>query len=210
MQSRTYKGAFGWKAETVVNLTDTIRLCIVTMKRYNGALITSVTGSKREGDYYFYTVLKDFNKSVLSSTPARVTQKPSINNKPRLPKSWTQSLTTPATFTNWWQHERNNSSKSNCNVCQRRPGHRCPGDKNQHGLRRDPVGHRRGIACWRHPHLRQRNVGASHQLRAKTGQCLTGHFHHQGGRSPGRANNSAITNNSSGTNCHPHHFERST
>jgi len=75
MQSRTYKGAFGWKAETVVNLTDTIRLCIVTMKRSSGALITSVTGSQREGDYYFYTVLQDFNKSVLSSTPARVTQK---------------------------------------------------------------------------------------------------------------------------------------
>jgi predicted amino acid dehydrogenase len=75
MQSRTYKGAFGWKAEAVVNLTDTIRLCIVTMKRSSGALITSVTGSKREGDYYFYTVLQDFNKSVLASTPARVTQK---------------------------------------------------------------------------------------------------------------------------------------
>jgi len=75
MQSRTYKGAFGWKAETVVNLTDTIRLCIVTMKRSSGALITSVTGSKREGDYYFYTALQDFNKSVLSSAPARVTQK---------------------------------------------------------------------------------------------------------------------------------------
>ena len=47
MTSRIYKGAFGWKAEAVVNLTDTIRLCIVTMKRYNGALTTTVTGSKR-------------------------------------------------------------------------------------------------------------------------------------------------------------------
>ena len=75
MTSRIYKGAFGWKAEAVVNLTDTIRLCIVTMKRYNGALATTVTGSKREGDYWFYTVLQDFNKTVLATTPARVTQK---------------------------------------------------------------------------------------------------------------------------------------
>jgi hypothetical protein len=69
------KSCFGWKAESVVNLTDTIRLCIVTMKRYNGALMTTVTGSKREGDYWFYTVLQDFNKTVLATTPARVTQK---------------------------------------------------------------------------------------------------------------------------------------
>lgn len=75
MQSRIYKGAFGWKAEAVVNLTDTIRLCIVTMKRFNGALTTSVTGSKREGEYWFYTVLQDFNKTVLATAPARVTQK---------------------------------------------------------------------------------------------------------------------------------------
>lgn len=75
MESRTYKGAFGWKAEAAVNLTDTVRLCIVTMKRSNGALITSVIGSKREGDYYFYRVMQDFNKSVLSSTPTRTTQK---------------------------------------------------------------------------------------------------------------------------------------
>ena len=75
MTSRIYKGSFGWSAETVTNLTDTIRLCIVTMKRYNGALTTTVTGSKREGDYWYYTVLQDFNKTVLATTPARVTQK---------------------------------------------------------------------------------------------------------------------------------------
>lgn len=75
MNARIYKGAFGWKAEAVVNLTDTIRLCITTMKRSSGALMTIVTGSKLEGDYWYYTVLQDYNKGVLSTNPARVTQK---------------------------------------------------------------------------------------------------------------------------------------
>ena len=84
MTSRIYKGAFGWKAEAVVNLTDTIRLCIVTMKRSSGALTTTVQGSQKETlfadsdcprEMWYYTVLQDFNKTVLATTPARVTQK---------------------------------------------------------------------------------------------------------------------------------------
>lgn len=75
-QTRTYKGAFSWKSETVIDLTDDIRICILTMKRYNGCVLTSATGGVKcpRTGYYSFTVLKDYAKRIIQ-TECRATQK---------------------------------------------------------------------------------------------------------------------------------------
>lgn len=64
---KTYKGAFGWKAETVIDLTDDIRICILTMKRSSGGVLTSGTGAVKcpRTGYYMITAFQDWNKRIL-------------------------------------------------------------------------------------------------------------------------------------------------
>lgn len=75
-QTRTYKGAFGWKSETVIDLTDDIRICILTMKRSSGGILTSATGGVKcpRTGFYMMTVLQDYAKQIIL-TQGKATQK---------------------------------------------------------------------------------------------------------------------------------------
>jgi len=66
-QTKTYKGAFGWKSETVIDLTDDIRICILTMKRSSGGILTSAIGGVKcpRTGYYMITAFKDYSKKII-------------------------------------------------------------------------------------------------------------------------------------------------
>ena len=55
-----FKTAFGWRALTAVQLDDVTRISIGTMKRSSGLITTTVTGSRKEGEMYYFTVTKDY------------------------------------------------------------------------------------------------------------------------------------------------------
>lgn len=75
-ETRTYKGPFGWKSETVINLTDDIRICILTMKRSNGLILTSATGGVKcpRTGYYMFTVLQDYAKQIILMKQSKATK----------------------------------------------------------------------------------------------------------------------------------------
>jgi hypothetical protein len=54
------KTPFGWKAVTLAALDDETRIAIATMKRSSGLITTTVTGSRKEGEMYYFTVTKDY------------------------------------------------------------------------------------------------------------------------------------------------------
>ena len=70
MEIKAVKSAFGWKAENYFPIDSTTRITITTMKRSNGQLATTVTGSRKEGSMWYYTVLQDF-AMVYASTPCQ-------------------------------------------------------------------------------------------------------------------------------------------
>ena len=58
---RIYKSAFGgWAAESFFSLDDETRITITTMKRYGGLITTTVRGSRKEGEMWYWTVCKDY------------------------------------------------------------------------------------------------------------------------------------------------------
>ena len=54
------KTAFGWRALSTVQLDDATRISVGTMKRSSGLITTTVTGSRKEGEMYYFTVTKDY------------------------------------------------------------------------------------------------------------------------------------------------------
>jgi hypothetical protein len=72
---KIFQSAFGWKAESFFPLDDTTRITITTMKRYGGLLTTTVTGSRKEGEMYYWTVCKDYSRTWGVSKSIRATQK---------------------------------------------------------------------------------------------------------------------------------------
>jgi hypothetical protein len=68
------KTTFGWRAITAVQLDDEVRISIGTMKRSSGLITTSVTGSRKEGEMYYFTVLKDY-QMTWAVTGGKATEK---------------------------------------------------------------------------------------------------------------------------------------
>jgi hypothetical protein len=65
----------GWKAKTYVKLADGRVLEVATYKTYNGALLTvAIAHQVTEGGFLSYTLYKDYNKR-LETTTARCTEK---------------------------------------------------------------------------------------------------------------------------------------
>ena len=65
----------GWMTESHVEINDTMRLRILTMKRWGGSLCTTATVEHKDGNYFYYEPFKDYDKTILSTRPARVTQR---------------------------------------------------------------------------------------------------------------------------------------
>jgi hypothetical protein len=72
---RVFQSAFGWTAESFFALDDTTRITITTMKRSGGLITTSVTGSRKEGEMWYWTVCKDYRMTWGISKSIRATQK---------------------------------------------------------------------------------------------------------------------------------------
>lgn len=59
---RIYKSSFGgWAAESFFPLDDETRITITTMKRYGGLITTTVRGSRKEGEMWYWTVCQDYS-----------------------------------------------------------------------------------------------------------------------------------------------------
>ena len=72
-----YKSAYGWKAQTIVPLGDKADLDITTLKRYGGRLVTTATRRtvSDDGTSSSFIVFSDFHESVITESPARITEK---------------------------------------------------------------------------------------------------------------------------------------
>ncbi len=68
------KTTFGWRAITAIQLDDEVRISIGTMKRSSGLITTTVTGSRKEGEMYYFTVLKDY-QMTWAVTGGKATEK---------------------------------------------------------------------------------------------------------------------------------------
>lgn len=73
MNTDTRKTHWGWKSESQIQISDTMRLTILTMKRHNGVLATTAQASRLENGFYYYT-MGDYSKQVLHSNPSRCTR----------------------------------------------------------------------------------------------------------------------------------------
>lgn len=77
MKTRTYRNAWdNWTTESVIEISDTMRLLVFTMKRHSGVLATTaqVQHKHRSENFYSYEPFKDYNKQLLTSNPARCTR----------------------------------------------------------------------------------------------------------------------------------------
>jgi len=74
MNTHTRKTHWGWQTESQIQISDTMRLNIVTMKRHTGVLATTAQASHKEGNFYSYEPYKDYSKQVLHSNPSRCTR----------------------------------------------------------------------------------------------------------------------------------------
>lgn len=74
MQTRISKGHYGWTARTQVPLDDGHAIDFCTMKRSNGAIVTTAQRVKLERNSFSYVMFQDFNMRVLSE-PGRATEK---------------------------------------------------------------------------------------------------------------------------------------
>jgi len=57
---KVFQSVFGWKAESFFALDDTTRITITTMKRSGGLITTTVRGSRKEGEMWYWTVCQDY------------------------------------------------------------------------------------------------------------------------------------------------------
>jgi hypothetical protein len=72
---KVFQSAFGWTAESFFALDDTTRITITTMKRSSGLITTTVRGSRKEGEMWYWTVCKDYAMTWGVSKSIRATQK---------------------------------------------------------------------------------------------------------------------------------------
>ena len=80
MEIKAVKSAFGWKAENYFPIDSTTRITITTMKRYSGQLTTTVVGSCKEGEMWYFTACKDYSMTWAVSDCSRVT-KPAVETQ---------------------------------------------------------------------------------------------------------------------------------
>lgn len=73
--TQIYKSHYGWRAQTTIDLGAGRVLDFVTLKRSNGALVTTATCGKSDGNFFSFVMFQDFNERVITETPARVTEK---------------------------------------------------------------------------------------------------------------------------------------
>ncbi len=64
MNTKISKGIHGWTAETRVPLDEGYALHILTMKRHNGAVVTTAQRVKLECYGFSYVAFQDFNMRV--------------------------------------------------------------------------------------------------------------------------------------------------
>lgn len=77
MEIKAVKSAFGWKAWDFFPIDSETRITITTMKRSNGLLTTTVVGSCKEGEMWYFTACKDYSMTWAVSDCSRVT-KPAV------------------------------------------------------------------------------------------------------------------------------------
>ena len=69
------KSHYGWRAQTTIDLGAGRVLDFVTLKRSNGALVTTAPCGRSDGNFFSFVVFQDFSERVITETPARVTEK---------------------------------------------------------------------------------------------------------------------------------------
>lgn len=74
MQTHISKGHYGWTARTQVPLDDGYAIDFCTMKRSNGAIVTTAQRVKTERGGFSFVMFQDFNMRVLSES-GRATEK---------------------------------------------------------------------------------------------------------------------------------------
>jgi len=77
MEIKAAKSAFGWRAENYFPIDSETRITICTMKRSSGLMTTSVVGSCKEGEMWYFTACKDYSMTWAVSDCSRVT-KPAV------------------------------------------------------------------------------------------------------------------------------------
>lgn len=75
IQTKYFKGFRGYKAESIIQLTEVSRLIIETSKRYDKHLRTNAYVSHKDGTFYSFMPFSDFNTEVEADNCARVTPK---------------------------------------------------------------------------------------------------------------------------------------
>ncbi len=73
--TQIHKSHYGWRAQTTIDLGAGRVLDFVTLKRSNGALVTTAQCGTSDGNFFSFVVLQDFSERVITETPARVTEK---------------------------------------------------------------------------------------------------------------------------------------
>lgn len=73
--TRIAKSHYGWRAQTHIDLGAGRVLDVVTLKRSNGALVTTAQCGKTDGNFFSFVMFQDFSERVITETPARVTEK---------------------------------------------------------------------------------------------------------------------------------------
>ena len=73
--TQIYKSHYGWRAQTTIDLGAGRVLDVVTLKRSNGALVTTAHCGRSDGNFFSFVMFQDFSERVITETPARVTEK---------------------------------------------------------------------------------------------------------------------------------------
>lgn len=77
MEIKAVKSAFGWKATNFFSIDSTTRITVTTMKRSSNLLTTTVVGSRKEGEMYYFTVCQDYSLTWAATSCSRVS-KPAV------------------------------------------------------------------------------------------------------------------------------------
>ena len=75
IQTKYFKGFRGYKAESIIDLTEVSRLIIETSKKYDKHLRTNAYVSHKDGNFYSFMPFSDFNTEVEADNCARLTPK---------------------------------------------------------------------------------------------------------------------------------------
>lgn len=74
METTAVKSAFGWKAMNTFPIDGETRITITTMRRSSGLMTTTVVGSCKEGEMWYFTACKDYSGIWAVGDCSRVTR----------------------------------------------------------------------------------------------------------------------------------------